>query len=572
MYKQLIFFILLLLLPLAGKLQPQYEPHFSLPDSIANKLKETHVTDMARANALISTIEYFFEKERADLSYPHIKELRGLSYYTKGDGYQKALCDYYLGRYLAMGAENDSALILLNKALLRLEGLKKSKKNELLQLRICVTKSGALYIASLFADQYECIMKGLEIAERIDDAKNKQKLYNNLGVLYKSIDKNKEAIAAFKNASSENASSFYYLNIANTYGEMGIMDSANIYFDTAWMYARNICDSVYVLNSLGRNIVSAGDWQKGKDCQLRAMKWIEHRDICGKSAKSFIAYDIATAENNLGDYRSALKHIKEAIETAKENQDMPLVCNSLKMKSEIENKLKNYEVALNDLIEYQYITDSLVKLKDVSRIYQFEKEIEFRKIEEQFKYDSFVLKQKHKNTIILAVGVATFLFLAGLLFILYSRNKRKMLEIQLNAQYREITSKTMEQMQLNEVLSQAVDKLSHISNNQNDGESNVISTVSDLKSLINDNSKKDFDYYFVQVHPDFYNKLLKDYPTLTQNELRLCAFIKANLNTKDIATLNNMSADSVKNARSKLRKKLGMKDPNEALSEFIAKY
>jgi hypothetical protein len=94
----------------------------------------------------------------------------------------------------------------------------------------------------------------------------------------------------------------------------------------------------------------------------------------------------------------------------------------------------------------------------------------------------------------------------------------------------------------------------------------------DLNGMIDDGSKKAFDYYFVQVHPDFYTHLKQDFPDLTINELRLCALVKANLNIKEIANLNNVSIDSVKSSRKRLRKSLGISDPNVDLGEFLSKY
>ena len=96
--------------------------------------------------------------------------------------------------------------------------------------------------------------------------------------------------------------------------------------------------------------------------------------------------------------------------------------------------------------------------------------------------------------------------------------------------------------------------------------------IRDLKTLVKDDAKKDFDLHFVQIHPDFYQKLLDDFPRLTQNELRLCAFIKSNLSVKEIATINGISAESVKTARKRLRKTLNITGEDVSLLEFLSKY
>lgn len=56
----------------------------------------------------------------------------------------------------------------------------------------------------------------------------------------------------------------------------------------------------------------------------------------------------------------------------------------------------------------------------------------------------------------------------------------------------------------------------------------------------------------------FQSQLKHQYPRLTAYDLRLCTYLKSNLSTKEIATLLNITPDSVKKAKHRLRKKLGM--------------
>ena len=54
----------------------------------------------------------------------------------------------------------------------------------------------------------------------------------------------------------------------------------------------------------------------------------------------------------------------------------------------------------------------------------------------------------------------------------------------------------------------------------------------------------------------FQSRLKARYPILTAYDLRLCTYLKANLSTKEIATILNITPDSVKKAKHRLRKKL----------------
>jgi DNA-binding CsgD family transcriptional regulator len=78
--------------------------------------------------------------------------------------------------------------------------------------------------------------------------------------------------------------------------------------------------------------------------------------------------------------------------------------------------------------------------------------------------------------------------------------------------------------------------------------------------------EKEFDL----VHDNFIKKVRAQYPELSTNELMMCAYIKMNLSTKEIAPLMNISVRGVETIRYRMRKKLGL-DRNDNLSEFLMK-
>ena len=57
---------------------------------------------------------------------------------------------------------------------------------------------------------------------------------------------------------------------------------------------------------------------------------------------------------------------------------------------------------------------------------------------------------------------------------------------------------------------------------------------------------------------NFRERLKREHPGLTAYDLRLCTYLKANLTTKEIATLLNITPDSVKKAKHRLRKKMSL--------------
>lgn len=69
---------------------------------------------------------------------------------------------------------------------------------------------------------------------------------------------------------------------------------------------------------------------------------------------------------------------------------------------------------------------------------------------------------------------------------------------------------------------------------------------------------KDFEVRFQNVHSDFNDKLTSNFPDITPNELKLCAFLRLNMSTKEICALTFQSENSIQKARYRLRKKLGV--------------
>ena len=79
-----------------------------------------------------------------------------------------------------------------------------------------------------------------------------------------------------------------------------------------------------------------------------------------------------------------------------------------------------------------------------------------------------------------------------------------------------------------------------------------------------------FQSTFDSVHHNLFQKLEARFPELTKREKLLCAYIKMNLMSKEIAPLLNISQRGVEVSRYRLRKKLGLGE-GENLAEFLQK-
>ncbi|MCH7399122.1 regulator [Belliella sp. DSM 107340] len=91
------------------------------------------------------------------------------------------------------------------------------------------------------------------------------------------------------------------------------------------------------------------------------------------------------------------------------------------------------------------------------------------------------------------------------------------------------------------------------------------------KNIAEDHDWEQFEIHFDQVHGDFMSRFKKEFNTLSPQEIKLSAYLRMNLSTKEIAYLMNISIRGVEIARYRLRKKLNL-DRSENLQEYILKF
>ncbi len=137
---------------------------------------------------------------------------------------------------------------------------------------------------------------------------------------------------------------------------------------------------------------------------------------------------------------------------------------------------------------------------------------------------------------------------------------------------KELANQTMSIIQKNKFLMKIKQELQHVQKFSQD--SRLKTRITRLNKTINkeiDNKQQNqlFETYFDEVHQEFFEKLKQQYPQLSPREMRLSAYIKMNLTSKEIAALLNITDRGVEISRYRLRKKLNL--PRETnLSVFLS--
>jgi ligand-binding sensor domain-containing protein/DNA-binding CsgD family transcriptional regulator len=149
--------------------------------------------------------------------------------------------------------------------------------------------------------------------------------------------------------------------------------------------------------------------------------------------------------------------------------------------------------------------------------------------------------------------------------------KNEKLESEISHKNSELANSAMHLVQKREMLGKIHNDLNTLLKKIDDEQ--VSGQFKKLLKLLGEDNKMDdnweqFAHHFDKVHTDFLVALKNRYPALTANELKLCAYVRMNLSSKEIAQLLNISIRGVEIGRYRLRKKLGLaKEMN--LFEFL---
>jgi len=233
-----------------------------------------------------------------------------------------------------------------------------------------------------------------------------------------------------------------------------------------------------------------------------------------------------------------------------------------------------YQILLRELDDKMNYEETQRELTRIELTMQFSEKEKMREIE---------IKRKEFQYLMIGISLALSLAILSLLFLL-SQNRLKRLRLEkdnmnlasknlelektalkqeLELKNKELTTNVMYLLQKNEYLTDITEKVIEIKKDlPGDQGSRIDQLIHDLQSNNHDRIWKEFEIRFQEVHQDFYTRLNARFPDLTPNEKKLAAFLRLNMTTKDISAITFQLPDSIKTARSRLRKKLGL--PQEA--------
>ncbi|MEC4004982.1 triple tyrosine motif-containing protein [Flavobacterium sp. SUN052] len=145
--------------------------------------------------------------------------------------------------------------------------------------------------------------------------------------------------------------------------------------------------------------------------------------------------------------------------------------------------------------------------------------------------------------------------------------RNEQLSQDVDSKSRELAVSTMSLINKNELLTVIKEDLKKT--NDDGGNRNIKSVILAInKNISEEDTWRVFKEAFDTADKDFLKKVKLAHPLLTPNDLRLCAYLRLNLSSKEIAPLLNISVRSIEIKRYRLRKKMELTH-EQGLVEYI---
>jgi len=380
-----------------------------------------------------------------------------------------------------------------------------------------------------------------------------------------------------------------YSNLAITYDALEESDEALMYWSKALKLAQSIGDKA----RMSEFLILISDFYKKNNDRKNARLNLDKSLVISREIGDTVS--IASALTSLAElhysskeYGKAFNFAKSALVIAQKKDLLKIVRDASYFLSKIEEKKNNYKNAYKFGVIYEAAKDSLLNAEKIKILEETEAKYSLEKLElEKLEVENAALTaEKVVQTQKILIGSLGILVIIGAaVFTRYffkKKGERKtekeksvklnrkidLLNSQLNAKNRELASKALLISNNNKILEEAVQSIDSYLSNEHHDKKELRKLKSRLQSIYEEESWEDFIRHFEDVHPNFYKNLTEKHSDLSSGELKICAFLRMNLNTKEISQITNQTTKSIEVARTRIRKKISISH-SESLSKTI---
>lgn len=400
-----------------------------------------------------------------------------------------------------------------------------------------------------YEKQLEYAHEALRLSEENGNFNNEMLVLNSLGNVYSDkLGKLDTGLYFYRRcqevASANNNINRYYL------AEINILH----------MYSGS--ENYRLSNNFAKQIINGGDevpiWAKEEASALMAENYLKMGNPDSSISLGTIAYQLSLGYGskeeivNRADVLWKAYHLKEKYDSAFHYLNIQHVFKDSLYNAETQQKVSSLYAEL----------ETLEKQKEIEKL-QSEKMIQ---------------EAKSLNLVIALTsgGIITILlFLSGVLAYRNREKKHKILKFELEREIelkkKDLNQQSLKIIQKDRNLSEIEEGLKKMKTKMVNGNSleiqQILNTIRLSKSLEKEWVK--FDEYFGNANHSFYDKMNTQFPDLSVSEKRLASLIKMKLSNREVASIMNIEDKSVRMAKYRLKKKLGLSD-DQSVETFLA--
>ncbi|MCK9422078.1 MAG: tetratricopeptide repeat protein [Bacteroidales bacterium] len=498
-------------------------------------------------------------------------------------------------------------------AIARKTGKKKEQNNFILGLGSIRQSEGN------YPEAVRIFTEASKLAAESKNFENQALALENIGLTLTFTSDNREAIRYIRQAleirKNHNLLREYAMGLQNlgiTYRKLDLLDSALI----CYRQAQEILTGLHDSNTLVRVRYNTGLVLKNQKKYREARQAMEEvLALCRRKGISdgevYALHTLAAITDEEGKTHDGLKYSDSAITLAKKRgfiSDLPLL---LERKQDLLAKTGNYKVAYATALKSRELSDSLLSLDKQKEIALLKTRFDTERKESENILLKKNLQYQHSRLIfmagILVLSALAFVFIVLMLIYRYKHLKQLKLLAEEKA-FREEQEKRNKELELEKAKLEASLQETRISDleyqsklkeqelvfqslirtdlttvnrsvheklfpfnlrfQRKKDQEEFIQSLDDITREASRDPLSEFELTFQQLHPSFFEKLLALNPSLTKTQLHICAMVRLNLSSKDIARLLNLSISTVETTRHHIRKKLELENA-DSLGNYL---
>ncbi len=463
----------------------------------------------------------------------------------------------------------------------------------------------------------EYLFSALKIYQTLDDTKGIGSIFNNLGLVYfdqgdyaLGLEYFEESLVRYRSIGFEDGEVRVLNNLGRAYMRLDSLDKAEEVYNVVLEKSQrsgNRYDMAVLYSSLGELNFSRQAHEIALDYYKRSFAIREQ--ISDLEGMAMCLYLMGKTYLARAEYGLAEQHLLQGVEVALKVSTRKWMSHIYETLKDLEEAKGNYQQALVYFEQFSARKDSLFDEEKSRQIAEMETRFQTLQKEQtlqmQEKQLQIYQQQARLQALIrngLLLGLLVLLVMG---YLVVSRQrlkirknkelleksrqihaseqalavaalenvrlKEKELRQELDYKNKELTSYTINFIQKNELMEELKAGIEQLKKSQDREVAHKLNGLNRLveNSLHIDRDWEDFKRHFEEVHKDFFKTLKEQCAELTNNELKLCALLKLNMNLKEAASMLGISPESVKTARYRLRKKLNLSRDENLVDHII---